>query len=305
MNSSPEPVTDEAKTWLEEQLRERRGLVDSALERWLPTEDERPPELHAAMRYAVLGEGKRLRPVLVLAAAEACGGEADQALRAAAAVEFVHCYSLVHDDLPAIDDDDLRRGRPTCHKVFGEAMAVLAGDALLTLAFEVLTKQVEDERLAAVLVFELARAAGHAGMVGGQVVDILSEGEEPSSELLDYIHRHKTGALIRASVRMGSLCAGACEERLRALTAYGERVGLAFQIADDCLDVTSSAKELGKATQKDLERGKLTYPGLVGLEEARAVARRLVEEAVVWLQDFGAEARLLEQLARFIIRRRR
>ncbi|MCK4300224.1 MAG: polyprenyl synthetase family protein [Planctomycetes bacterium] len=305
MNSSPEPVTGEAETWLEGQLRERRRLVDSALERWLPTEDERPPELHAAMRYAVLGEGKRLRPVLVLAAAEACGGEADQALRAAAAVEFVHCYSLVHDDLPAIDDDDLRRGRPTCHKVFGEAMAVLAGDALLTLAFEVLTKQVEDERLAAVLVFELARAAGHAGMVGGQVVDILSEGEEPSSELLDYIHRHKTGALIRASVRMGSLCAGASEERLRALTAYGERVGLAFQIADDCLDVTSSAKELGKATQKDLERGKLTYPGLVGLEEARAVARRLVEEAVVWLQDFGAEARLLEQLARFIIRRRR
>ncbi len=305
MNSSPEPVTGEAETWLDEQLRERRRLVDSALERWLPTEDERPPELHAAMRYAVLGEGKRLRPVLVLAAAEACGGEADQALRAAAAVEFVHSYSLVHDDLPAIDDDDLRRGRPTCHKVFGEAMAVLAGDALLTLAFEVLTKQVEDERLAAVLVFELARAAGHAGMVGGQVVDILSEGEEPSSELLDYIHRHKTGALIRASVRMGSLCAGACEERLRALTAYGERVGLAFQIADDCLDVTSSAKELGKATQKDLERGKLTYPGLVGLEEARAVARRLVEEAVVWLQDFGAEARLLEQLARFIIRRRR
>ena len=304
MNSSPEPVTGEAKTWLEEQLRERRRLVDSALERWLPTEDERPPELHAAMRYAVLGEGKRLRPVLVLAAAEACGGEADQALRAAA-VEFVHSYSLVHDDLPAIDDDDLRRGRPTCHKVFGEAMAILAGDALLTLAFEVLTKQVEDCALATALVCELARAAGHAGMVGGQVVDILSEGEEPSSELLDYIHRHKTGALIRASVRMGSLCAGASEESLRALTAYGERVGLAFQIADDCLDVTSSAKELGKATQKDLERGKLTYPGLVGLEEARAAARRLVEEAVVWLQDFGAEARLLEQLARFMIRRRR
>lgn len=305
MNSSPEPVTGEAETWLEEQLRERRRLVGSALERWLPTEDERPPELHAAMRYAVLGEGKRLRPVLVLAAAEACGGEADQALRAAAAVEFVHSYSLVHDDLPAIDDDDLRRGRPTCHKVFGEAMAILAGDALLTLAFEVLTEQVEDCALATALVCELARAAGHAGMVGGQVVDILSEGEEPSSELLDYIHRHKTGALIRASVRMGSLCAGAPEERLRALTAYGERVGLAFQIADDCLDVTSSAKELGKATQKDLERGKLTYPGLVGLEEARAAARRLVEEAVVWLQDFGAEARLLEQLARFMIRRRR
>jgi len=287
--------------------------VDSALEGWLPPEDERPPELHAAMRYAVLGGGKRLRPILALAAAEVCGGEVERALPAAAAVEFVHCYSLVHDDLPAMDDDDLRRGRPTCHKVFGEAMAILAGDALLTLAFEVLTSaspveptgQVEDGALAAALVSELAKAAGHAAIVAGQVADILAQGAEPSAELLDYIHRNKTGALIRGAVRMGALSAGASQEQLQALGTFGECTGLAFQIADDILDATSSPEELGKTTRKDPARGKLTYPGLVGLEKARETADGLVEEAIASLAPFGREARFLEELARFVVLRKR
>jgi geranylgeranyl diphosphate synthase type II len=244
-------------------------LVESALEHWLPPEDEPPTRLHEAMRYAVLGGGKRLRPILVLAAAEACGGNPQAALPAAAAVECVHCYSLVHDDLPAMDDDDLRRGRPTCHRAYGEALAILAGDALLTLAFDLLADQVPDKSLGAVLVGELARAAGHRGMVAGQVTDMLSEGTEPSAELIDYIHRHKTAALFRAAARLGGLAVAVRPKHLQALTAYGERLGLAFQIADDILDVTSSAAELGKAAHKDLGRGKLTYPGLVGLERAR------------------------------------
>jgi geranylgeranyl diphosphate synthase type II len=257
------------------------------------------------MRYAVLGGGKRLRPILVLAAAEACGGSRERALPAAVAVEFVHCYSLVHDDLPAIDDDDLRRGRPTCHRAYGEAVAILAGNALLTLAFDLLTTQVPDKGLAAVLVGELAEAAGHRGMIAGEVTDILSEGTEPSVELLDYIHRRKTARLFRAASRLGALSAGARAQHLQALTTYGEQLGLAFQIADDILDVTSSPGELGKATQKDLARGKLTYPGLVGLERARQEAARLAEEAAASVKEFGERARLLGELARFTVSRKR
>ena len=303
MNSS-EAARIGTGSWLDGQLTTRRELVESALERWLPPESERPGQLHKAMRYAVLSGGKRLRPILTLAAAEACGGDAEQAMPAAAAVEFVHCYSLVHDDLPAMDDDDLRRGRPTCHKVFGDALAILAGDALLTLAFEVLTREVADKVLAAALVLELAGKAGHGGMVGGQVVDILSEGIKPTAELLDYIHRNKTGSLISAAVRLGALSAHALKAEFDALSAYGERVGLAFQIADDILDVTSTPEGLGKATQKDLERGKLTYPGLVGLEEAGEAADRLVGEAVKELALFGERGRLLSALARFLVRRK-
>jgi geranylgeranyl diphosphate synthase type II len=256
------------------------------------------------MRYAVLGGGKRLRPILVLASAEACGGNSESVLSVAAAVEFVHCYSLVHDDLPSMDNDDLRRGRPTCHRAYGEALAILAGDALLTLAFDLLAGQVPDESLGAVLVGELARAAGHRGMVAGQVTDILSEGTEPSAELIDYIHRHKTAALFRAAARLGGLAVAARPKHLQALTTYGERLGLAFQIADDILDATSSAAELGKATRKDLGRGKLTYPGLVGLARARQAATRLAEEAVASVQLFGDRARLLAELARFAASRK-
>jgi geranylgeranyl diphosphate synthase type II len=256
------------------------------------------------MRYAVLAGGKRLRPILVLAAAEACGGNPQAALPAAVAVEFVHCYSLVHDDLPSMDDDDLRRGRPTCHRAFGEALAILAGDALLTLAFDLLVSHAPDKGLGAVLVGELAQAAGHRGMVAGQVTDILSEGTAPSAELIDYIHRHKTAALFRAAVRLGGLAVAARPKHVQALTTYGERLGLAFQIADDILDVTSSAAELGKATRKDLARGKLTYPGLMGLARARQAAEQLAEEAVASVEEFGERARLLVELARFAVSRK-
>ncbi len=303
--SSSEAAQTDTGSWLTGQLASRRELVESALDRWLPTEDERPAQLHKAMRYAVLGAGKRLRPILVLAAAEACGGDPEAALPAAAAVELIHCYSLVHDDLPAMDDDDLRRGRPTCHKVFGEALAILVGDALLTLAFEVLTREVEGEGLAAALVLELAQKAGHGGTVGGQAADVLSRGAEPSLELLDYIHRHKTGCLMAASVRLGALSACASQAHLDALSAYGERVGLAFQIADDILDVTSTSAELGKATGKDLGRGELTYPGLVGLERARKMADRMVEDAVSGVAIFAEQGRLLKALARFVVERHR
>jgi geranylgeranyl diphosphate synthase type II len=333
MSLPAEPTAGGAQAWLEEQLADHRQQMEEALERALPPVDEGDPStalatgvprpvlpgraeagpygpatplldrLHQAMRYAVLNGGKRLRPVWVLAAAEACGGGRAQALPAAVAVELVHCYSLVHDDLPAMDDDDLRRGRPTCHKVFGDGVAILAGDALLTLAFEVLAQEIEDRTVAAHLVSELAQAAGHAGMVGGQVVDILSEGTASSTELLDYIHRKKTGALIRASVHMGALCAGASKAQLGALSAYGDRVGLAFQIADDILDVTSTPEELGKATEKDSGRSKLTYPGVAGLEAARHAADRLVEDAVNELTTFGERARLLKELARFAVSR--
>ena len=295
---------DESATWLERELARRRSMVESALEHWLPADDEPPARLHAAMRYAVLGGGKRLRPILVLAAAEACGGNPEAALPAAAAVEFVHCYSLVHDDLPSMDDDDLRRGRPTCHRAYGEALAILAGDALLTLAFDLLAGQAPDKSLGAVLVGELAQAAGHRGMVAGQVTDILSEGSEPSAELIDYIHRHKTAALFRAAARLGGLAAAAKPTCLQALTTYGERLGLAFQMADDILDVTSSPAELGKATRKDLGRGKLTYPGLVGLARARQAAERLAEEAVASVEEFGERGRLLTELARFAVTRK-
>jgi len=303
MTSLPESTETTQQSWLSREITNRRELVEPALDGSLPAETEPPEKLHQAMRYAVMGGGKRLRPILTVAAAELCGGELKEALPAAVAVEFVHCYSLVHDDLPALDDDDVRRNRPTCHKVFGEALAILVGDALLTLAFEVLATRVQDKARVARLVEELARGSGHAGMVAGQVVDMFSEGSEPSAEVIDYIHRHKTGDLITASVRMGALSAGASVEQLEALSAYGRRIGLAFQIADDILDVTSTADELGKATQKDLGRGKLTYPGLVGVTEARRRALGLVQEAVGDLEAFGGRARFLRELASFAVTR--
>jgi geranylgeranyl diphosphate synthase type II len=305
MTSSRESAGLQEEDWLARELADRRRLVESALEDYLPAETEPPETLHQAMRYAVLNGGKRLRPILVLAAAEVCGGQTQATLPATVAMEFVHCYSLVHDDLPAMDDDDLRRGRPTCHKAYGEAMAILVGDALLTLAFEVLTTNVADSALAGQLVKELSRAAGHAGMVAGQVVDMLSEGSEPSEDVLDYIHTNKTGALITAALRLGALTADAAPEQLSALTDFGRRIGLAFQIADDILDVTSTVEDLGKSAQKDLDRGKLTFPALVGVEESRRRAAELVEAAATSLGPFGDHARFLQGLASFVVTRSR
>jgi geranylgeranyl diphosphate synthase type II len=281
-------------------------VVNRALGDLLPGEDDYPRSLHRAMRYSVFAGGKRVRPALVLASSEAVGGSAEDALGAACAVECIHTYSLIHDDLPAMDNDDLRRGRPTCHRAFGEATAILAGDALLTCAFEMLGKTQSADR-AAVLraVTEVARAAGHAGMVGGQVVDMESEGRDVPFPVLEYIHIHKTGALILASVRCGAILGKASDKELQGLSRYGEAVGLAFQIADDILDVEGSPEETGKAVGGDTKKGKATYPALMGVEESRRRAEELVRNAVQAISGFGPEADPLRGIAAYIVERRR
>ena len=264
---------------------------------------EGPGRLIEAMKYAGLGPGKRIRPVLVLMCNEACGGEVELALAAGCAVEMVHAYSLVHDDLPSMDDDDLRRGRPTCHKVYGEAGAILAGDALLTEAFGLIAKEIESAELAKALVAELAAAAGSDGMVGGQAADMEAEEDGGDAETLNYIHSHKTGKLIRACCRMGALTAGATEEQLQGLSTYGQAVGMAFQIIDDLLDVASSAEVLGKSVGKDETAGKLTYPSLLGIEAAREKVRQLSEQAEESLEPLGDGGGKLRSLAKMLARR--
>jgi geranylgeranyl diphosphate synthase type II len=249
-----------------------------------------------------------LRPLLVLLAAEACGGDFQRALPAACAVEMIHAYSLIHDDLPAMDDDDLRRGRPTCHKQFGEATAILAGDALQALAFETLARDIEPAEVAAVCVFELAKAAGATALVGGQADDLAEQSENVDVSQLERVHRRKTGALIGVSPRIGGLIAGggglvAGSRRLEALAAYGADLGLAFQITDDLLDVVGSEKELGKRVGKDSDRGKATFPGLLGVEESRRRATALVERATAALAPLGSAAAGLEALARYVLDR--
>jgi geranylgeranyl diphosphate synthase type II len=288
-------------------LSERRKLVDEALERFLPAEDAAPPTVHRAMRYSVLAGGKRLRPILVIAGAEAVGGSAELVLPTAGALELIHTYSLIHDDLPAMDDDDYRRGRLTNHKVFGEAMAILAGDALLTLAFKLVAgnaAQGADARVICDVVAEIAAAAGTGGMVGGQVVDIESEGKTITVEALDYIHTHKTAALIRASLRAGAMLGGAKPNALRAITDAGDRLGLAFQIVDDILDVEGSLEELGKTAGSDERKRKATYPALYGLEASRARARALIQEAKLALRPLGPRSEPIRALADFILERR-
>ncbi|MFQ5442110.1 MAG: polyprenyl synthetase family protein [Thermodesulfobacteriota bacterium] len=290
---------------LDKYLKEKRELVDRGLQTLLAGEDTYPQTIHRAMRYSLFAGGKRLRPVLVLASAESVGGGSGHALNTACAFECIHTYSLIHDDLPAIDNDDLRRGRATCHKAFGEAMAVLAGDALLTSAFEMIgaTEGVEEKKVLKVIL-ETAGAAGSMGMIGGQVVDIESEGKDITYPVLEYIHIHKTGRLILASVKSGAILGGADEERLNALIRYGEAVGLAFQIMDDILDVEGTAEELGKTTGGDEVRGKATYPSVLGLEESRQRARELVDAALQALSGFDASADPLRAIAGYIISRR-
>ncbi len=294
---------------LEGYLADRRGAVDAALERLVPAELERPRTIHRAMRHSLFAGGKRIRPILFLAAAEAVSDETasdgtDGAVDAACSLELVHTYSLIHDDLPALDNDDLRRGRLTCHKVFGEAMAILAGDALLTLAFQVLAETELAAGRRAALVGELARAAGTVdGMIGGQVEDLEAEGEPLDADRLDYIHRSKTGALLRAAVRMGAIWADADAERLAAIDAYGRHAGLAFQIADDILDVTATSEQLGKTAGKDVEQQKATFPALYGLEESRRRAREHCEAATAAVAGLGDRAgRLMELAARIVSR---
>src|SRR5665213_1987152 len=290
---------------LEDDLLEQQQLVDRALDGWVPGEDVEPFSIQKAMRYSLFAGGKRIRPVLAMAAARAVCPSPEGVENAAATLELIHTYSLIHDDLPAMDNDDLRRGRPTCHKVFGEAMAILAGDSLLTLAFEVLAKlddTTAERRIE--LVRELATASGTVGgMIGGQVNDIEGEGKHPTARLLDSIHRAKTGALLRASVRMGAIYAGADAEHLTALTGFGEHVGLAFQIVDDILDVEQSSEALGKTAGKDAAQNKITFPAVYGIERSREMAEEERLAAHLALQPFDDRAQRLRELADLVVRR--
>jgi geranylgeranyl diphosphate synthase type II len=295
---------------LDEYLREKRAEVEKHLTAALRPQPGLPASLGEAMRYSLLAPGKRLRPILVLMAAEACGGPECNPWPAACAVEMIHAYSLIHDDLPAMDDDDLRRGQPTCHKKFGEALAILAGDALLTMAFQVLAEGYP-ALTASSCCRELARAAGAAGMVGGQVDDLAWEQRgEGNVEALEDLHLRKTGALIRASLRLGALAAyahrdGAPPELLERLDGYGRCLGLAFQIIDDLLDVEGDAEQTGKRVGKDAGRGKLTYPGFLGVHESRRRAERLGREACAFVQPLGPAAGRLAALVSFVLDRDR
>ncbi|MGA2435231.1 MAG: polyprenyl synthetase family protein [Bryobacteraceae bacterium] len=290
-----------------EYLAEQQRLVDAELDRLVPAETVPPQTIHRAMRYSLFAGGKRVRPVLAIAAAAAVSDDAPGILSAACSLELIHTYSLIHDDLPALDNDDLRRGRPTCHKQFGEAMAILAGDALLTLAFQVLAEI--DSRLdgrKAPLVGELATASGTVGgMIGGQVADLEGEGQTPTAELLESIHRAKTGALLKASVRMGAIAAGASDAQLAALTSYGEHAGLAFQIVDDILDVEQSSEQLGKTAGKDAAQHKITFPAVYGLEVSHRMAERERIAAHRALEPFGERAARLRDIADLIVQRKK
>lgn len=283
----------------------RQKAVDAALGRWVPPESENPSTIHRAMRYSLFAGGKRIRPLLCIAAAETVSPAPAGIESAACALELIHTYSLIHDDLPALDNDDLRRGRPTCHKVFGDAMAILAGDALLTLAFEVLSRLENVDACRRIeLVRELSTAAGTVGgMIGGQVNDLEGEGQVPTPPLLESIHRAKTGALLRASVRMGAIYAGADPGELAALTGFGEHVGLAFQIVDDVLDVEQSSEALGKTAGKDAAQKKITFPAVYGIGRSREMAEQERLEAHLALQPFDDRAGRLRELADLIVRR--
>ncbi len=295
-------------------LQEKKEIVDSALESYFPKDPGTaskgvfPNSLHQAIRYSLFAGGKRVRPILSMASFEAVGATGEEILPFACALEMIHTYSLIHDDLPALDNDDYRRGQPTCHKMFGEAIGILAGDALLTEAFRLMANRSRGsfsspEAPVLDIINEVAQAAGMHGMVGGQALDIESEGKKANFPTVEYIHTHKTGALILVSVRTGARLGGGDEGALKALTRYGEGIGLAFQIADDILNVEGNAVLLGKKTGSDVSKGKATYPSVFGLEESKKRARELVESSVESIRAFGPEAHPLREIARFIISR--
>ena len=284
---------------LNQWMAQHASVVERELARVVPSPRARPTSLHQAMRHSLLGGGKRLRPLLCFAACEACGGESSLALRTACAIECVHTYSLIHDDLPCMDNDELRRGRPTCHVVYGEATALLAGDALLALAFELLAT----ETRAPELVLELATAAGSRSLVGGQSADLEAEGSQPNLKTVRFIHEGKTAAMIAVSTVMGGLCAGGRHHEIEVLRSFGRWVGLAFQIIDDILDATQTTERLGKRAGKDVRAGKATFPAVIGIEGARKEARRLTARARRALQPLGARSQRLAELADWMLAR--
>jgi geranylgeranyl diphosphate synthase type II len=285
-------------------LKSRQRMIDHALDRFLPKENAAPPTIHKAMRYSLFAGGKRLRPILCLAAAEGCKGRMRDALPLACAMECIHTYSLVHDDLPSMDNDDFRRGRATCHKVFGDGIAVLAGDALLTVAFEIAARAKPTRRYSMSEMFrEISIAAGSRRLIAGQVADLEAEGKKVSRAELRYIHENKTAAMITTSVRLGAMSANADPKKLRAITKFGYALGLAFQVIDDILDVTQTSEKLGKSAGKDVAAQKATYPAVIGLEASRAEARRLTHAAQNALKIFGKEAEPLRELANYLLAR--
>jgi geranylgeranyl diphosphate synthase type II len=290
---------------LDQYVSQLQHHIDNTLDRLLPGESTHPESIHKAMRYSLFAGGKRIRPILCIAAACAVSDNPAGVEEAACSLELIHTYSLIHDDLPALDNDDLRRGRPTCHKVFGEAMAILAGDALLTLAFQLLAQLRLDADRRVLLIEELSTAAGTVGgMICGQVADLEGEGKPPNARLLETIHRAKTGALLRASLRIGAIYAGADEEQLQALSSYGEHAGLAFQIVDDILDVTQSSEQLGKTPGKDAQQHKITFPAVYGLERSREMAEEERLASHLALRLFDERAERLRELADLIVRRK-
>ncbi|MBI5756746.1 MAG: polyprenyl synthetase family protein [Nitrospirae bacterium] len=308
-------ITEKVKdnSALRRYLEEKRAVVDRHLIRLLGAQERYPRTLYQAMHYSLSAGGKRIRPILSIASSEAIGGTLEDVIPAAVAIEMIHTYSLIHDDLPAMDNDDIRRGKPTNHKVFGEATAILAGDALLTLAFSILSdntvwKGFSGEKIGSAnilrVIHEIALSAGPEGMVGGQQLDIESEGKCIDIDAVEKIHGRKTGALILAAVRAGGIAGGATETQLTALTDYGKKIGLAFQIADDVLDVDGSIEEIGKSPGKDVKQHKNTYPAIIGSSESRVIAQELVNEAIEALDGFDEDADPLRMIAKYVVQRK-
>ncbi len=280
-------------------LKEKQELIESTLKNCLPAADTRPAVLHEAMHYCVLNGGKRIRPILCIAVAEACGAETNQALLPAVSTELYHCSTLVHDDLPCMDNDDLRRGVSTCHVKFGAATAILTGDALLIHAFQILAENGDPQ-----LSLELAKAAGSLGVVAGQVEDLAAEGRDPDADLIEFIHMNKTASLIRASVRMGAIIGGANSAELESLTTFGEKIGLAFQIEDDILDEISTDEVLGKPSGSDQQQRKMTYPAVHGMDMAKTTVAELTREALVSLDSVRYDTAILQDIANYLVNRK-
>ena len=298
--------TELGNTDLKQCLAQKATLVNEAIAEYLARCNQIEPEIKKAIEYTLAAPGKRIRAALVLWCCELCSGKInDDAMTVAVAVEMVHTYSLIHDDLPAMDDDDLRRGRPSCHKQFGEATAILTGDALLTMAFEMLASEIAEAKIAVRLIRTLSESAGAAGMIAGQMADIAGENSNGGLDALKYIHINKTAKMFAGAATMGAICGKAGEKQIENLCKYGLEVGLGFQIADDILDISATSDQLGKTAGKDTEQGKMTYPAIIGLERARETATDIAEKAAAALQDFGSEADILRQLALELAKRTR